>query len=43
VAAAYILFVALLLVYVGIIGRKVARSERQLGGLVRQIDRDRER
>jgi hypothetical protein len=41
VAAAYILFVALLLVYVTIIGRKIARSERQLGELVRRIDRDR--
>jgi hypothetical protein len=43
VAAAYILFVALLLVYVTIIGRKIARSGRQIGELAHQIDRDRER
>jgi hypothetical protein len=41
VAAAYIVFVALLLVYVTIIGHKIARTERQLGELARQIDRDR--
>jgi isoprenylcysteine carboxyl methyltransferase (ICMT) family protein YpbQ len=41
VAGAYIVFIALLLVYVTIIGRRIARSERQLGELVRRIDRDR--
>jgi len=33
VAAAYIVFMVLLLVYVGIIGRKMGRLEQELGDL----------
>ena len=42
VAAAYIVFLALVLVYVAIIGRKVGRLERELSELDEQT-RDRER
>jgi len=34
VAAAYVVFVALILVYVAIIGAKIARIERQISELV---------
>jgi hypothetical protein len=34
VAAAYVVFVALILIYVAIIGAKIARIDRQIGELV---------
>jgi hypothetical protein len=34
VAAAYVVFVALILIYVAIIGAKIARIERQISDLV---------
>jgi hypothetical protein len=34
VAAAYVVFVALILIYVAIIGAKIARIERQISALV---------
>jgi hypothetical protein len=42
VAAAYIVFLALVLIYVAIIGRKVGRIERELTEL-EELTRDRER
>jgi len=41
VAAAYIVFVALLGTYLTIIGHKIGRNERRLDELAREIDRDR--
>jgi hypothetical protein len=38
VAGAYVVFVALILVYVGIIGAKIARIERQISELVSEDD-----
>ena len=38
VAAAYVVFVALILVYVAIIGAKIARIERQISELVPSED-----
>ena len=38
VAGAYVVFVALILVYVAIIGAKVARIERQISELVSEDD-----
>ena len=42
VAAAYVVFLALLGIYLTIMARKVARTERKLLELTRQIDRERE-
>jgi hypothetical protein len=36
VAAAYVVFVALILIYVAIIGAKIARIERQISELVEE-------
>jgi hypothetical protein len=36
VAAAYVVFVALILIYVAIIGAKIARIERQISDLVEE-------
>ncbi|HZB07445.1 MAG TPA: hypothetical protein VE449_12725 [Thermoleophilaceae bacterium] len=38
VAGAYVVFVALILVYVAIIGAKIARLERQISELVSEDD-----
>ena len=38
VAAAYVVFVALILVYVAIIGAKIARIDRQIGELAAEDD-----
>jgi hypothetical protein len=38
VAGAYVVFVALILVYVAIIGAKIARIERQISELVSEDD-----
>ena len=38
VAGAYVVFVALILVYVGIIGAKIARIDRQISELVAEDD-----
>jgi hypothetical protein len=38
VAGAYVVFVALILVYVAIIGAKIARLERQISELVSEND-----
>ena len=38
VAAAYVVFVALILIYVAIIGAKIARIERQISDLVEEDD-----
>jgi hypothetical protein len=39
VAGAYVVFVALILVYVAIIGAKIARIEREISELVSEDDR----
>mgnify|MGYP001209478444 CR=1 FL=1 len=41
VAAAYIVFVVLLLVYLGIMGRRTSRTERELSALRRELERRR--
>ena len=40
VAAAYLVFLALILVYVAIMAAKLARIDRDLGDLVRMAERD---
>ena len=40
VAAAYVVFVALILIYVAIIGAKIARIERQISELVPSDDEE---
>ena len=43
VAAAYVVFVALLVIYVAIIGAKIARIEREVGELVDIAERPTEK
>jgi hypothetical protein len=43
VAAAYIVFLALILIYVGIMASKLSRIERELVDLNRQVDERRSR
>ena len=40
VAAAYVVFVTLVVVYLGILGSKIARIERELRGLTRLAERN---
>ena len=42
VAAAYVVFVTLVVVYLGILGAKVARIERELAALSRLVDEERQ-
>ncbi|HYI37904.1 MAG TPA: hypothetical protein VEX39_14925 [Thermoleophilaceae bacterium] len=39
VAAAYLVFLALLIIYVAIMGMKVARIEREIGELLEEVER----